>query len=79
MAEGGHSVAVPIIEHRYKMGLTYLKGKLHLFKKVYLIDNSTETALVMAELSDGIIQRKEASAPKWVHDLLYIIERMSKK
>jgi predicted ABC-type ATPase len=79
VAEGGHSVAVPIIEHRYKMGLTYLKGKLHLFKKAYLIDNSGETALVMAELSDGIIQRKEASAPKWVDDLLYIIERMSKK
>jgi predicted ABC-type ATPase len=79
VAEGGHSVAVSIIEHRYKMGLTYLKGKLHLFKKVYLIDTSSETALVMAELSDGIIQRKEASSPKWVHDLLYIVERMSKK
>jgi predicted ABC-type ATPase len=25
VVEGGHDIAVPIIQHRYKMGLTYLK------------------------------------------------------
>ncbi len=39
VAEGGHDVAEPIIEHRYRMGLTYLKGNFSLFTKVYLIDN----------------------------------------
>lgn len=79
VAEGGHSVAIPIIEQRYKMGLTYLKGKLHLFKKAYLIDNSSETALIMAELGDGFLLKKENHAPKWVNDLLFITERMTRK
>jgi predicted ABC-type ATPase len=79
VAEGGHDIAVSIIEHRYKMGLTYLKGNLHLFNKAYLIDNSSETALVMAEISEGIIVSKEHQAPQWVNDALYIIERIKKK
>ncbi|MFN7493163.1 MAG: hypothetical protein ACK5RG_09630 [Cyclobacteriaceae bacterium] len=75
--EGGHNVAVPIIEHRYKMGLTYLQGKLHIFKKVYLIDSSSDTALVMAELTSGKIDRKEKFVPNWVEKLLYISQRLS--
>lgn len=60
VAEGAHDIPVPIIEQRYKMGLTYLKGNLHLFSKAYLVDNSAETALVMAELRNGILLTKEA-------------------
>ncbi len=78
VAEGGHDVAESIIEHRYKMGLTYLKGSLQLFSKAYLIDNSESTALVMAELNNGILISKEPNAPKWISDVLYIIERMKK-
>jgi predicted ABC-type ATPase len=78
VAEGGHDVAESIIEHRYKMGLTYLKGSLQIFSKAYLIDNSGSTALVMAELNKGILVDKEPNAPKWVNDVLYIIERMKK-
>ncbi|MBX2963044.1 MAG: hypothetical protein KF687_11070 [Cyclobacteriaceae bacterium] len=78
VAEGGHDVAEPIIEHRYKMGLTYLKGSLQIFSKVYLIDNSEETALVMAEINNGILTMKEPNAPGWVTNALYIIERLKK-
>jgi predicted ABC-type ATPase len=78
VAEGGHDVAEPIIEHRYKMGLIYLKGCLQLFSKAYLIDNSEETALVMAELNNGILISKNPNAPKWVSEVLYIVERMKK-
>ncbi len=78
VAEGGHDIAEPIIEHRYKMGLTYLKGSLQIFSKAYLIDNSEETALVMAELNNGALVNKDPHAPKWVNDVLYIVERMRK-
>jgi predicted ABC-type ATPase len=78
VAEGGHDIAEPIIEHRYKMGLTYLKGSLLIFSRVYLIDNSEETALVMAELNNGTLVMKEPKAPSWVSDVLYIVERMKK-
>lgn len=76
VAEGGHNIAEPIVEHRYKMGLTYLKGSLQIFSKAYLIDNSEETALVKAELNHGALINKDAHAPKWVNDVLYIVERM---
>jgi predicted ABC-type ATPase len=79
VAEGGHDVAEPIIEHRYRMGLTYLKTNLTLFEQVYLIDNSGETALVMAELKGGNIVSKETNSPLWVNDALSIIERLKKK
>lgn len=79
VAEGGHDVAEPIIEHRYRMGLTYLKTNLTLFEQVYLIDNSGETALVMAELKGGNIVSKETNSPIWVNDALSIIERLKKK
>lgn len=78
VAEGGHDIAVPIIQHRYKMGLTYLKGNLPIFHKAFLIDNSAETAVVVAELDKGVLLNKEANAPQWVNDVLYIIERLSR-
>ena len=78
VAEGGHDIPAPIIEHRYKMGLTYLRGNLHLFQKAYLIDNSGETALVMAEINNGTLIMKDPHAPAWVTNTLYIIERLKK-
>jgi hypothetical protein len=60
------------------MGLTYLKGNIQLFQKAYLIDNSGETAIVMAELNHGIIQRKDPTSPQWVSDVLFIAERLKK-
>lgn len=78
VAEGGHDIAEPIIEHRYRMCLTYLKGNFSLFAKVYLIDNSGETALVMAELNSGSLISKDPNAPTWVNNVLYIVERLKK-
>lgn len=76
VAEGGHDVAEPIIEHRYKMGLIYLKTNLPIFSKVFLIDNTGETALVMAEVNYGVLTFKEKNTPTWVNNALYIIERL---
>jgi hypothetical protein len=60
------------------MGLTYLKGSLHLFNKVYLIDNSGETAIKMAEVNNSTLLAKEDRVPTWVNEVLYITERMKK-
>jgi predicted ABC-type ATPase len=79
VAEGGHDVPESIIIHPYGMSLTYLKGNLQIFHKVYLIDNSEKTALLMAELNAGVLNHKEPNAPKWVGDVLYIIERLKNK
>jgi len=62
VAEGGHDIPVPIIEHRFKMGLTYLKGSLHLFQQG-LIDNSGETAIKMAEVNNSTVQPKRLRYP----------------
>ncbi len=78
VAEGGHYIAEPIIEHRYKMGLSYLKGKLQIFKKAYLIDNSGETALLAVELNAGLIVNEYPPLPHWVNEALYIVKRMKK-
>jgi predicted ABC-type ATPase len=76
--EGGHDVPPNIVEHRYKMSLLYLRGKLHLFKEAYLIDNA-DTAIVMAVLKQGHIETKEPNCPAWVQQVTYIIERLQNK
>lgn len=73
--EGGHNVPENIIHHRYKMSLLYLKTRMHTFNKIYLIDNE-ETAIVMAELVNGIIITKDDNLPKWVVQSLSIIEKL---
>jgi predicted ABC-type ATPase len=78
VAEGGHNIPIPIIEHRYQMVLTYLKGNLQIFQRAYLIDNSGETALVMAELNAGTLISKHSNSLLWLNDALYIIERIKK-
>ncbi len=74
--EGGHNIPVEIIIHRYKIGLTYLKGKLHLFKEVFLIDNATDEAIEVAHVKNGHLTKEFVQFPKWADDLLYIIKRM---
>ncbi|MEP7167885.1 MAG: hypothetical protein ABI855_00795 [Bacteroidota bacterium] len=73
--EGGHDIPVEIILHRYKIGLTYLKGKLHLFKEVYLIDNATDEAVEVAQVINGTLTVTSEQLPKWADDVLYIIKR----
>ena len=75
--EGGHDIAVPIIRQRFGNSLMYLKGKLHTFESVYLIDNSEETALLIGEVKDGKIAFKADPFPKWAKELLYISERLN--
>ncbi len=50
MRERGHDVADNIIEHRYRMGISYLKTKILLFKEAYLIDNSLPIPKEVAQL-----------------------------
>jgi predicted ABC-type ATPase len=61
--EGGHNVADPIIEQRYHMGLTYLKGKLINFFEATLIDVSSHEPRLMALLRKGRIVFKDPSCP----------------
>jgi predicted ABC-type ATPase len=75
--EGGHNVPENIIHHRYKMSLLYLKTRLHIFDKAYLIDNQ-ETAIVMAELVNGSVTSREDNLPQWVIQSLSIIEKLKK-
>lgn len=37
VAQGGHNVATPIIEQRYRIGLTYLKSEILNFTEAYLL------------------------------------------
>lgn len=77
VSEGGHDIPVAIIEHRYKIGLSYLKGNLHTFRKSYLIDTSEDTATVMAEIDQGVLSFEELNAPNWVAEALYIVKRLA--
>jgi predicted ABC-type ATPase len=74
--EGGHNIPESIILHRYKMGLTYLKGKLHLFKEAHLIDNSSDEPIQVAQIIEGKLTESIHNLPKWANDLLFIIRRM---
>ncbi len=76
--EGGHDIAVEIIKHRYQMALMYLKGKLQLFKEVYLIDNSTDEAIIAAQITDeGLIEFSDGRY-RWVNDALSFYKRMKR-
>lgn len=77
--EGGHYVPPNIIEHRYKVGLSYLRGKIHIFKEVYLIDTTYQTTQLMAIIKNGLIEFKEPNSPKWVNDVLFITEKLQNR
>ena len=76
--EGGHDIAVEIIKHRYQMALTYLKGKLQLFKEVYLIDNSTDEAIIAAQITDEGLIEFSVSRYRWVNEILHLYKRMKR-
>lgn len=76
--EGGHSISPEIIIHRYKMSLTYLKGKLYLFKEVSFIDNSTDEAIEMANIKDGVLTEFFANSSQWLNEVLFITKKMKK-
>lgn len=79
VSEGGHDVPVAIIEHRYKIGLSYLKSNLHTFEKTYLIDTSEDTATIMAEVDQGRVSFEELNSPNWVTEALFIVKRLADK
>jgi predicted ABC-type ATPase len=76
--EGGHDITPEIIIHRYKMSLVYLKGKLHLFKEVYFIDNSTDEAIAAAYIKEGKLTELAAEFPRWLYEVLFIFKKMKK-
>lgn len=79
VAEGGHNVAVPIIEQRSRMGFSYLKSKILNFTEAYLIDSSEPVPKQMAILKLGkVIERIEEPA-LWIKETLFIAERLQQK
>lgn len=74
--EGGHDVADPIIEQRYRMGLNYLKSKILDFSDATIIEVSTHEPRRMAQLISGRIVFKIADCPAWVRDSLDLAEKI---
>lgn len=79
VAQGGHDVAVPIIEQRYRMGFSYLKSKILNFTEAYIYDSSEQLPKQMAALKRGIIIEQADDAPMWVKEILFIAEKLGKK
>lgn len=74
--EGGHAVADPIIEHRYQMGLSYLKTKVLDFSDATIIDVSGHQPCIMAQLQQGQILYKSPGCLPWVQASLELAERI---
>jgi predicted ABC-type ATPase len=77
--QGGHDIAEPIIEQRYRMGLTYLKSNILLFSKATLFDASTGQLQKVAFLQQGQIFYKDSNCPDWANSCLQIAERLQEK
>jgi predicted ABC-type ATPase len=77
--EGGHDIAIPIIEQRYQMGLSHLKKEILSFTNVTLIDVASDIPKKIAELKEGKVIFKEINCPKWVMDTLTLAERLAEK
>jgi predicted ABC-type ATPase len=77
--QGGHDIPEPIIEQRYRMGLTYLKSNLLLFSKATLFDASKGRLQKIAYLEKGQIFYKDADCPDWTKKCLEIAERLQEK
>ena len=76
--EGGHDIAVEIIRHRYKMAHTYLKDKLHLFTESYFIDNSTDEAIIKAQIKQGVLKEFDNQNTVWVSNILSLYKRIKR-
>lgn len=74
--EGGHDIAEPIIEQRYRMGVSYLKANILHFSVATLFDVSTDEPRKVAQLQKGKIVYKEPHCPAWVKESLEIAERL---
>jgi predicted ABC-type ATPase len=79
VTEGGHDISSNIIEHRYRMGLTYIKSKILDFTEARIIDVSGDIAIEMAFLKEGKILSTYPNLPAWAKECLYIAERLQEK
>ncbi|MBN8718784.1 MAG: hypothetical protein J0H85_05020 [Sediminibacterium magnilacihabitans] len=79
VAQGGHDIAVPIIEQRYRMGLTYLKSEILNFTDAYLYDSSDKIPKQMAVLKKGKIIEQIDNPSLWVKEVLFIAKRLEEK
>jgi predicted ABC-type ATPase len=79
VAQGGHDVAVPLIEQRHRMGLTYLKSEVLNFTEAYLYDSSDRVPEQMAVLKKGKIIEQANEPELWVKETLFIAERLQQK
>lgn len=79
ISEGGHAVPEPIIEQRYKMGISYLKKEILLFDEVLLIDTTEFPTKVMAIVRQGKIISTEQPLAFWVKEALSLAERIQQR
>lgn len=79
VAQGGHDVAVPIIEQRHRMGLSYLKSEVLKFTEAYLYDSSEKIPQQMAVLKKGKVIEQVNEPELWVKETLFIAEKLQQK
>lgn len=77
VAEGGHDVAVPIIEQRYLNGITYLRSEILKFTEAYLYNSSAIIPEQLVFLKNGLIIKKNNELPEWITKVLFIAEKLS--
>ena len=77
--EGGHDIPPSLIEHRFQMGLSYLKSKILEFTEATLIDVSQRAPKQMAILKLSRIEYKHPDVLPWVKETLHLAERLQQK
>jgi len=77
--EGGHDIPPSLIEHRFQIGLSYLKSKILEFTEATLIDVSQKAPKQMAILKLSIITYKHPEILPWVKETLHLAERLQQK
>lgn len=77
--EGGHDIPPSLIEHRFQIGLSYLKSKILEFTESTLIDVSQKVPKQMAILKLSRIEYKHPQILPWVKETLHLAERLQQK
>lgn len=71
VASGGHDVPEDKIVSRYERSLANLRAAVHCTHRAYIFDNSADTLLWLAEVTDGSdVEFKQAALPPWFFSAL---------
>lgn len=63
--QGGHDVPFPIVEQRYKNGLSLIKRYYARFNEITFIDNSLNSFRTVLQVQNGTIVQQAEDLPIW--------------